>query len=186
MEDGKIIDLYWARSERAIEETDQKYGAYCTAIARNILHDEEDARECVNDTYLRAWNAMPPQRPDRLAVFLGKITRNLSLNRFRLTRTEKRGAGQTALALSELEECVSGRDDPALAAEAGVVTACIEGFLCRQSKTRRDIFLQRYWYLSPVKEIARDHAVSESKVTALLFRMRKELKQYLEQEGIEV
>lgn len=186
MEDGKIIELYWARDQRAVRESDEKYGRYCHSISYNILYNDQDAQECVNDTWLNAWNAMPPQRPNRLAVFLGKITRNLSLNRYRLYHVEKRGQGQTALALSELEECVSTSNSPEQASEERLLVESIESFLYAQPQQKRDIFVRRYWYLSAVKEIARDYSMSESKVKSLLFRMRGELKLHLEREGIVV
>ena len=184
MKDQEIINLYWNRQEIAITETAHKYGAYCHSISYNILHNEEDAEECVNDTYLGAWNAMPPHRPSRLAVFLGKITRNLSLNRFRAYTAKKRGMGQTELALGELEECIPGTFSVEADMEAAFLVQAINGFLHKQTKLKRNIFVRRYWYLSSIKEIAADYAMSESKVASLLFRMRNELKLHLEREGV--
>ena len=184
MEDDKIIDLYWERSESAISETSEKYGRYCHYIANNILHNDEDAGECVNDTYLGAWNAMPPQRPNRLSTFLGKITRNISLNRFKQYGAEKRGFGQTALVLSELEDCIPAVDTiEQTAAEMDLVES-INRFLYALPDVKRKVFVRRYWYLSPVKDIAEQYGMSESKTASMLFRTRNELKLHLEKEGI--
>lgn len=186
MEDHEIIELYWRRSERAITETDKKYGRYCYSISHNILHSPEDARECVNDTWWKAWSAMPPQRPQYLSTFLGKIIRNLSLNRFKQARAEKRGGGQTELALAELGECVPARQTVEQISEERELVESIERFLYAQSEEKRNLFVRRYWYLSAVREIAREYGMSESKVKSMLYRMRNELKCHLEQEGVVV
>lgn len=184
MDDGSIIDLYWSRSERAISETDGKYGRYCRYISRHILDDAEDAEECVNDTYLNAWNAIPPGRPDHFAAFLGRITRNLSLNRLKQYHAEKRGAGQVALALSELEECVGAADDVESAMDALALTESLNRFLSAQPEPGRDIFIRRYWYLCSIRDLAEQYGMSESKLTSLLFRIRKALRLHLEKDGI--
>lgn len=184
MEDHKIIDLYWNRSESAISESSAKYGNYCHSISYNILHNTEDVSECVNDTWLAAWNTMPPKRPDLLGAFLGKITRNLSLNRYKANATKKRGGSQTDLALSELEDCLSSGNPVEESVDQLILTKAIESYLLGQSRQRRMVFLRRYWYLSPIDEIAADFSMSRSKTTSLLFRMRKELKLHLEKEGI--
>jgi len=184
VEDNQIIELYWARSEQAITETDIKYGAYCRTIARNILHDLQDTEECVSDTYLRAWNTMPPQKPGVLSAFLGKITRNLSLDRFRSRSAQKRGMGQTVLALSELEECIPISNTTEEIAEQHRITEVLETFLQKLPQEKRRIFLQRYWYLMPIREISLQNSMSESKITAMLHRIRKELRRCLEQEEI--
>ena len=171
MDDKQILDLYWARSERAISETADKYGRYCHSIAYNILHSAEDSEECVNETWLKAWGNIPPKRPDRFPVFLGKITRNLSLNRYKRYNAEKRGGGQTALALHELQECVP----------AG---CCVEGIVDDLALAEALIFMRRYWYLSSVKEIAADFGMGESKVKMSLLRSRNQLRILLEKEGI--
>ena len=186
MEDEKIIDLYWERSETAISETSEKYGRYCHYIANNILHNDEDAGECVNDTYWGAWKAMPPQRPNRLSTFLGKITRNISLNRFKQYTTEKRGFGQTELVLSELEDCIPAVDTIEQATDEMDLVESINRFLNAQQEIKRNIFVRRYWYLSPIKEIADQYGMSESKTASILFRLRNELKLHLEKEGIEL
>ena len=183
MEDHEIVALYWARNERAIAESDQKYGAYCRKVAYNILRDREDSAECVNDTYLRAWDAMPPQRPSRLRAFLAAITRNLSLDRCRAAGAAKRGGKQLALALTELEEAIpsggSVADDLALA-------DLLDRFLAGLSPEDRKIFLRRYWYMLSVREIARGMGLGESKVKMSLLRSRRTLKAQLEREGYTV
>lgn len=184
MEDSKIIELYWSRSESAIAESSRKYGSYCRYIAYNILHNNEDSEECVNDTYLRAWNAMPPQRPNKLSAFLGKITRNLSLNRLEKQSAKKRGEGQVPLALEELSECIPSAASVEQAVDDILLTEALNGFLAGLSEDKRKIFMRRYWYLCSVKEIASDFNMSESNVKVTLFRLRGELKQILEKEGI--
>lgn len=184
MEDKQIIDMYWERSEQAIASTAEKYGSYCRSISYHILHNIEDVEECVNDTYLAAWKSIPPNRPKRLAVYLGKITRNISLNRAKHYSAEKRGFGQTDLVLSELEDCLPTNSQVEQQMEEKLLIHAIERFLYRQPVEKRNIFIRRYWQLAPIKEIAKSFGVSESKVESLLFRMRKELKRYLEKEGI--
>lgn len=184
MKDSEIIDLYWARSERAIAATAEQYGGYCHTVAYNILGDRRDAEECVNDALLRAWNAIPPHRPRQLAAFLGKITRNLSLNRYQHSRAEKRGRGQVELALEELEDCIPGGRPVDQAAEELALAEALNRFLRAQPEKRRSIFVLRYWYLYPVQEIAARYGMRETGTASLLFRMRKELKAFLEKEGI--
>ena len=179
MEDRQIVDLYWARSENAISETERKYGRYCYYIAYNILHNNEDSEECVNDTYLNAWKAMPNQRPSKLSTFLGKITRNLSLNRW-----EKRGSGQIPLALDELHECIPTSDCADQIVDDLALAEVFNRFLAALPKEKRMIFMRRYWYLSPIAEIATDYSISESKVKMSLMRSRNELKTLLEMEGM--
>ena len=145
MKDNEIIKLYWNRDEAAITATADTYGNYCYSIAYNILTSNEDSEECVNDTWLNAWNSIPPQRPERLSTYLGKITRNLSLNRYKQLNTQKRGGGQVELTLSELEK-----------------------FLLCYPKTERNIFLGRYWYLYSIPELATAYRMSESKIASLL------------------
>ncbi len=182
MEDREIIGLYWERSEEAISATAEKYGGYCRAVACNILRNDADAEECVNDAYLGAWNAIPPGRPDNLAAFLGKLTRNSALNRWKQQKAKKRGAGQAELALSELEECVPAVVSVEQSVEDGVLTAALNRFLYAQTQPKRNIFTRRYWYLSPIRDIAKEYGMSQSKVKSMLFRMRKELKATLEKE----
>lgn len=184
MTDSEIIDFYWARSETAIAATAEKYGKYCHTIAHNILHNNEDAEECVNDTYLSAWKSIPPQRPECLSAYLGKITRNLSLNRFKQYHTQKRGLGQTALVLSELEDCIPAQATIEQVVEEAALLNSIERFLYAQPAQKRNIFIRRYWLLSPIQDIAATYGISVSKTKSLLLRMRKNLKKHLEKDGI--
>lgn len=184
MEDAAIVELYWARRESALAETQSKYGAYCTAIAQRVLNDCSDAEECVNDTYLGAWNAIPPHRPSCLKTFLGKITRNLSLKRLRARTADKRGGGEAALSLDELEECVAanGRIDEELEAEE--LARILDVFLGGLATDDRRMFMCRYWHFDSVRDIAQRFNFTESKVKMSLKRTRDKLADYLEQEGI--
>lgn len=184
MEDSQIINLYFARSEQAIQETDTKYGGYCYSIAYNILASPEDAEESVSDTYLSAWNAMPPRRPPLLAAFLGKITRNISIDRWRKYRAFKRGEGQMEIALEELKECVSGRESAEDTAIRREILAGINRFLDTLDDTQRSVFLCRYWYLDSTEEIAEKSGFTVSKVKSMLLRIRKRLYAFLQEEGL--
>lgn len=186
MNDKQIVDLYWERSESALSETANKYGRYCHYIAFNILHNNEDSVECVNDTYLRAWNSMPPHRPNMLSTFLGKITRNLSLNRYEQYTAEKRGFGQTALVLDELENCIPATADVEQIIDETALVEALNRFLASLPKETQKVFMRRYWYLSPIKEIADEYGISESKVKMMLLRSRNNLKMLLEKEGIAI
>ena len=185
LQDEQIIDLYWARSERAIEESGVKYGAYCRTIAWNVLYSREDSEECVNDTWMNAWNAMPPQRPSILRAFLGRITRNLALNRYERDHAEKRGKGETAAVLDELSECVPDRAAE-IREEGMLLREVLDRFLEGMKPEERKLFVGRYWYLRPVKELADTYGFSESKVKMTLLRSREKLKQALLQEGIAI
>ncbi len=184
MDDRQIIALYNERSEAALSETEKKYGRYCRTVAYNILRNEEDSEECVNDTWLKAWEAIPPQCPESLAAFLGKITRNLALNLYKHKNREKRGGGQTMLVLEELAECVPGADSTEDAVDEALLAEVLNGFLAELPAEKRKIFMRRYWYLSSVKEIAEEYGLSESKVKMTLLRLRSKLKTVLEKEGI--
>lgn len=184
MEDTQIIDLYWQRSEQAIAETDGKYGGYCYSIAYNILTNNEDAEESVSDTYMAAWNTMPPRKPAILATFLGKITRRLSIDRWRERHSSKRGGGELPLALDELEDCVAGRETVELTYERKRFARAFNGFLDALPETERRVFLCRYWYLDPIGQIAAKFGFTESKVASMLHRTRKKLRATLEQEGL--
>lgn len=186
MEDKQILDLYWMRSENAISETANKYGRYCHYIAFNILHNDEDSEECTNDTYLKAWETIPPNRPDKLSAFLGKITRNLALDKYRLYNTQKRGAGQISFVLDELQECIPTANNTENIVDDLMLTQVLNQFLASLSETKRKIFMRRYWYLSTVKEISQDFNISESKVKMSLLRSRKKLKLLLEKKGIAI
>ena len=184
MNDDQIIQLYFDRSEQAIQETDTKYGGYCYSIAYNILTNPEDAEESVSDTYLSAWNTMPPRRPPALAAFLGKITRNLSIDRWRKHRAFKRGEGQIELALEELRECVSGTESAEEAAIRKEILASLNRFLGTLKEAERSVFLCRYWYLDSTEEIAEKSGFTVSKVKSMLFRIRKRLYAQLTEEGL--
>lgn len=184
MDDQNIIDLYWSRSEQAISETSQKYGSYCFSIAYNILTNSEDAEESVNDTYLAAWNAMPPKRPGLLGTFLGKITRRLSIDRWRSRNADKRGGGTLTLALEELEDCVSAGNTTEMASERNRFVLALNRFLASLPETERRVFLCRYWYLDSIADIAAVFGFSESKVASMLHRTRKKLRTVLEKEGL--
>lgn len=183
MEDKQIIELYFQRSESAISETKSKYGRYCHYIAYNILKSNSDAEECENDTYLKAWHTIPPKRPERLSVYLGKITRNLSLDRYEKNTALKRGGSELTASLDELENTVSGSTEPL---DSFVLRDCLNRFLVSLSKEKRKIFIQRYWYFSPIKDIANENNISQSKVKMTLLRLRNELREFLEKEGINV
>lgn len=183
MEDARIIDMYWQRDESAISETAAKYGKYLHSISYGILRNEEDAEECVSDTYAGAWQAMPPHRPSVLSAFLGKITRRISISLWRKRSAEKRGGGETALALDELEECVSGEGDAESEAERRELREKLNAFLRALSPTERQVFLRRYWYMDPVADIAGRFACSESRIRSMLYRTRKKLRAMLEEEG---
>ncbi len=184
MEDERIIDLYWARQEQAIVETDQKYGNYCRSISLHILNSQEDTEECVNDTWLRAWDSMPPKRPDFLAAFLGKIVRNLAISRYRMSHAQKRGSGETDLLLMELEECIPSAKSVEEEIEGKETAASINRFLAEIDAESRNIFVRRYFYVDSIREIAERFEISESKVKSQLFRMRNRLRDHLEKEGV--
>lgn len=186
MEDTAIIDLYFARDEAAITETDSKYGDYCRAIAMNILTSQQDAQECVNDTWLIAWNTIPPTRPRVLRQFLARITRNLSFDRYRAETAQKRGGNQAVLPLDELKECVSASADPADQAELEALKVFIGTFLKTLPQRDRGIFLRRYFYAEEFEAIARRYGMRESNVRNILSRTRKKLKNYLHKEGYDV
>ena len=184
MVDEKIIDLYWARDEAAIHETDIKYHPYCGAIAIRILEDREDAEECVNDTWLHTWNAIPPERPGILSAFLGRITRNLSIDRYRARHAARRRTNMETidLELADLE----GRYHLDEQVEDRVIAAAISDFLRRTDQFSRILFVRRYWYMESIRDIAERYEVSESKVKSNLFSTRKALRQHLLEEGVSI
>ena len=186
MEDREIINLYWERNSNAIKETASKYGGYCKSIAKNILGNNEDAEECVNDTYLNTWNSIPPNRPNILSTYLGKITRNLSFDRFRHRHADKRGGGEIELVLDELGECVSGADSVEQEVEKKELVRAINSFLDTLSQEKCNIFLCRYWYALPVSEIATRFGMSEGNVSVTLNRIRSKLKNYLKERGYDL
>ncbi len=184
MDDTQIVELYWARKESAIEETEAKYGSYCHSIALNILHNPEDATESVNDTWLDAWNSMPPHRPSVLSTFLGKLTRRISIDKWRRTTAKKRGDGQLPLVLAELEDCISDGKSIEEETERKLLTETIASFVKSLPETEQKVFLCRYWYMDSVSSIATRFRFSESKVKSMLFRTREKLRVRLEKEGL--
>ena len=186
MDDNAIIDLYFARDQEAVEATSREYGAYCTAIAVKILDDRGAAEECVNDTWLKCWQSIPPQRPKSLKSFAGRIARNLALSALRAESAQKRGGGQVQLALDELSEVVSGGDTPEGALDRKAFRAALDGFLAGLPERNRNLFLRRYWYLDSVEALAKRYAMSKTQVTTTLHRLRQKLRVHLEQEGFEL
>ena len=184
MEDHTIIELYWQRQETAIQETAVKYGTFLSGLSWNILRSHSDAEECVNDTYLRAWNAIPPQRPSAFKLWLGRITRNLSLDRWRRAKAEKRGGDEMEVLLGELDVCVPAPQGVEKQLEDQEIAAVISAFLRTLSAQNRIMFLRRYWYGQSIAEIAAALHCGEGKVKSSLFRSRAALRETLEKEGI--
>lgn len=182
MDDAGIVSLYWKRNEAAIDHTEKKYGRYLTTIAYNILADTEDSKESVNDTYLAAWNSMPPHKPQVLSTYLGKLTRRISIDLFRKRTSEKRGGGEYAISLDELGDCI-GSNSTEEAVDVQVLSQAIAGFLQGISPEARNVFLGRYYYLDPVKKIAGYCGITEAKAKILLHRTRQGLWDYLQKEG---
>lgn len=185
MEDSTIIDLFWARSEDAIRETERKYGSYCRSIAWNILHNRADTDECLNDTWLHTWNALPPQRPQVFPIYLGTITRNLSLNRLRKAAAQKRGSNRLELAYEELQESVPAKNAVEEQIAARELGRELDRFLRSLPEKDCSMFLRRYWYMDSLSQIANRYHMTEGCVKTRLHRIRKKLKAYLEQEGYE-
>ena len=182
MDDKKIIELYFARSEDAITETDKKYGAYCVSIARSILTSPEDAEECVNDAYLRVWNSIPPQRPDNFSAFAAKIVRNLSLDRLKRIRAGKR-SGAT-VALEELEGCLFTSSDTLAENVAETeLRRAINVYLRKCSERDRAVFIRRYFFTESLETIAKNFDLSYANTSKILARMRTGLKEFLKKEG---
>lgn len=184
MDDQKIVELYWQRDQTAIAETQTKYGAYCYAIAAHILGNHEDAVECENDTYFHAWNSMPPNKPERLSTFLAMITRRLSLDKWRKKYAAKRGGDVLICSLNELEECIPSDKTVDDAMSDRYLADIISRFLQSLPETDGNIFLRRYWYFDPIKDIAARYHFSESKVKMILLRTRQKLRARLEKEGV--
>lgn len=186
MEDSTIIDLYWERQEQALTESERKYGKLCRSVAYNILHDREDTEECVNDTWMRAWNAIPPSRPNVLSAFFSKITRNLALDTYKASHAGKRGGGQMPVALEELGECVSCGNTVEQELALRQLTRYLDHFLRQLPEKECCIFLRRYWYLDSTRDIAIRYAMPEGSVKSQLSRTRQKLKKALEREGVMV
>ena len=186
MEDKEIIKLYLDRNEQAIAATSEKYGSYCKTISVNILKNDEDAEECVNDTYMKTWNAIPPQIPVIFSAFLGKIVRNISFNRYRQNTSQKRGGSDMPLILDELGEIVSGKESVEDEIDKKELLRDINGFLNSISEYKRGIFIRRYWYSDKVSDIAKRYGKSENSVSVELNRIRKKLSEYLLKRGFEL
>lgn len=181
--DNEIIELFNSRDEKAISAVSSKYGRYCTAIAMNILGNRQDAEECLNDTLLKAWESIPPAKPDNLPGYLAKIAKNISLNRYRSTHTEKRGSGSIDSVYEELSECVPDKNSIERSYEHKELIEAINAFLAKLAADKRDIFVLRYWYCMSVSEVAARVGVSENRAAVELFRTRKRLVKHLEKRG---
>ena len=186
MEDNQIVQMYWDRDEKAISATSQKYGSYCLSIARNILENQEDAEECVNDTYLNTWKSIPSNRPKMLSTYLGKIVRNLSFNLYKKNKAEKRGAGQMGFVLDELSELIADPHGPEEAWDCKLLSETIDSFLSELPVEKRRIFVCRYWYADSVKDIAERFGMTENNVSVTLNRLRTRLHNYLIESGFEL
>ena len=186
MDDQRIIDLYWQRDEGAIHATEERYGDLLFSVARRILTDPQDSEEAVNDTYLRAWNAMPPNRPAALAAFLCRITRDLSVDRYRRRSAKKRLTSQYTLSLEELAECVSDGDTPEQAADFALLAACISDFLRSRPAAERQAFVCRYFFADSLAEIAARQESTLPQVKSMLHRTRQNLRDYLQKEGFDL
>ncbi len=183
MDDKNIVELYFQRNEKAIHETSIKYGKYCYSIATGILNNNEDAEECVNDTYNQAWHCIPPHRPSNLAIFLGKITRRVSIDKLRYRSANKRGNGEIALVLDELQDCISSDASLEQEYEQRRLSAVMNFFVNSLPKTEQKVFICRYWYTDSIESICKQFGFSESKVKSMLHRTRKKLQIILEREG---
>lgn len=183
MEDERIVELYWLRDQTAIEKTEQKYGSYLTKVAYNILNDREDSQESVNDTYLSAWNAMPPHKPQALCPFLSKLTRRISVSLLRKKQSLKRGAGVYEMSVEELGECLPGGNTTEQLFEGKALEKSIASFLRGIPEQSRNVFICRYFYMDPVKDVARYCGLTESNTKVLLHRTRAALREYLQKEG---
>ena len=183
MEDCQIVELFWKRDEKAVKETASKYGNYCYSIAYRILSNHEDSEESVNDTYIDAWNSIPPHRPLLLSAFLGKITRRIAIDRWRINRAEKRGGGEPSLVLDELEECVTGENDIETELNREQLAQTVNAFMKTLSAAEQQVFVCRYFYMDPLESICKKFGFSESKVKSMLFRTREKLRVYLQKEG---
>ena len=185
MDDKRIVELYFARNEKAVEETASKYGKYCYAIAYNILSNRQDAEESVNDTYMDAWNSIPPHRPSSLHLFLGKITRRVSIDRWRKHNAQKRGGGEMPLVLEELYECIPDYGDTEQLYEKRRLAQTVNRFVRSLPAAEQKVFLCRYWYMDSVRAIGKRFHYSESKVKSMLFRTREKLRKTLREEGFQ-
>lgn len=185
MKDASIVKLYWERSEKAIIETDLKYGKLCRHLSDNILNNLSDAEECVNDSYLAVWNAIPDARPENFSAFLCRIVKNLSFKRLEHITAQKRKP-EMLVSLEELQDCISSSANPQASYDAAELAEVISSFLRKQDELSRNIFLRRYWYYDSVKCIANDYDMKEERISQILFKIRKKLRKHLEQEGYNI
>lgn len=184
MDDKQIVDLFFQRNEEAIKQTEQKYSRYCNYIAANILQSHQDCEECVSDAYMRLWNSIPPNRPDSLKSYLGTVTRNLALDRYDKSTAKKRKSS-AELVYDEIAECIPDTGSSDLTEELALKNA-LNKFLGSLNQKKRIVFMQRYWYLSSVKDIAAQNGLTENNVKIMLMRLRAKLKKFLEKEGINI
>lgn len=184
MTDRDIVELFYARDEQAIAVAQEQYGGYCHAVAIRILNSEEDTAECVNDALLKAWDSIPPHRPDCLKTYLAKLTRNTAVDRYRTHHADKRGGGETALVIEELQECLPSSEESVI--DRVALKDLLERFLTSLSATERRVFLRRYWYARSIKDIAREGGMTENNVKVTLHRSRRKLTTYLKKEGIDL
>jgi len=184
VEDKQIIELFCNRSENAIEKTEEKYGKFCFTIANNVLRSREDAEECVNDTWMKAWQSIPPTIPDCLRIFLGKITRNLSFDKYRANHSAKRGGGEIDLVLEELEEVVAGNSSVEKQLEEKMLVEAINTYLYKLPERECNVFIRRYFFAETTAQIAKRYDLKESNVLMILSRTRKKLQTYLIQEEL--
>lgn len=184
MEDREIVALYLSRDERALEYTAEKYDSYCYAVAQRILGNDEDAKECVNDAFLAAWESIPPNEPERLSLYLARITKNISVNKLRAINAKKRGADYTNVCIDELAEVLSTADDPTEALESGELGEAVERFLVRQKPINRRLFISRYYYTESTAEMAARFGMNENQVRLRLHRTREKLRIFLRKEGL--
>ena len=183
MEDSKLVDLFLCKNEAAITQTAEKYGERLRNLANCIVADMGTAQECENDTYLTTWNLIPPHEPRTyLFAFLARITRNIALDRCRERNRIKRN-GRLVELTREIEECISGREDVENQVDAEELGRVVSKFLRKKSTVQRNAFIRRYWYMDSISAIAKRFLMSESRIKTMLFRMRKELQEYLEKEG---
>lgn len=183
MEDEKIVQMYWDRDQRAIAECSRKYSNYCFCVAQNLLSNAEDSEECVNDTFLGAWNSIPPHRPEVLKLFLAKITRALAFNKYKKRTAKKRGEGQLPLVLNELKECISGEGDPEEAFSAKELAESIKKFVSTLSPREKGLFTDRYFFTESMEKTAADNGVSVNHAYVILSRVRRNLRKHLIREG---
>lgn len=184
MDDRHIVALFLERSEEAILQTDIKYGRYCHRVAFNILGNSEDSEECVNDAYMRVWGSIPPNEPESLSAYVGKITRNIALDKLRQKNSDKRGNGEVPVLLDELAECLSGGDEYERRMDSQEIVNALNGFLETLSAVERGVFMRRYWMAEPIANVAERYNISVSKTTTMLFRLRGRLKKHFMKEGI--